>query len=184
MPNTIQDLIDLQEADIVVTKLPIESEPNLMSKAFALLEYGNATVPAARQILRSTISAVVTEEYSSHDDLDGDALQFAVLRSVENFLSTAYKGDNDTGSQTRYTDFLPVGNPVSTVRRHGGITASAYREARANWEAGHPDLPEDLRPIVASAFSTEPGSVQHLHATARVRAVRPGLIPADVLSKL
>jgi hypothetical protein len=101
---------------------------------------------------------------------------FAVERAVTRFISLATLGAR-TGESVEHLDLLPVAHPLSEAL--SPLTASAIAEARAEWLAADPRIADELRSLVASAYTLEFGSVEHTHALARLEAAGAEL-PLDL----
>jgi predicted DNA-binding transcriptional regulator YafY len=80
-----------------------------------------------------------------------------------------------TTSALSNADLLPVGHPMS--RKRHAMTASALRHARAKWIAADELVDDSARELVITAHAADPGSIERIHAFARLMALGPRFVP-------
>lgn len=137
----------------------------------AVDEYNSQAHPTRRVSHRSAHVAAERSLVASAGR-PNDQRSYLALRAVNQLLSAA-AGSSDTDDNT---DLLPVGHPLSTAP--SAMTASAVRDARAQWLAGDPRLDDEVRPLVAAAYAAPHGSVDRLYAFTRL-SVTDG-VPTDL----
>lgn len=143
----------------------IAPEPSLLAEAYTLLASANTATTKERRVLKSAVRTVVMREFDHYSELDGDSRRLASLRGVREFLKVATETPSITASYSTlpvYADMLSAGHPLS--RR------VSSNEAKARWMAADPDVPESLRPVVASALANPYDSVEGIHARERLRS--------------
>jgi hypothetical protein len=148
---------------------------SLRRDVLSLLRDNNAMIAPERQVTYLSAARVVNRALDEFRTLEPEARRLAAIRALSAFLSLAARGARE-GVEPRNTDLLPVGHPSSTAPH--AMTASALRRSQAQWLSVDPEIAPDARPLVAAAFSYEPGSVEADHARARLAALPPGSVPA------
>lgn len=172
----LDDMIASQES-LPRARFAARPQPSYIAQAYALTASANEGVHPARRVLKSTIFKVAVREYNRYQHLPKSAREFTALREVAQFLETAHTG----AKHTPHSDLLTVGHPLSTSERRGSLTAAAVMAEEGRWMSGHPGLQDEVRPLVASAFSAEPGTPKAKHAAARLIRVT---LPTDIAAAL
>lgn len=132
----------------------------ILATAYELLEEANSKLPEGRQIAPETIRELVRRELPEVP---------RAYRATISFLTTVE--NPATNTPTRHTDLLPAGHPLSTVV----ASAGELRIAAADYFSADPSLSEDVRPLIASAITAEPGSAARLFCTELLYAKRTPL---------
>ena len=155
--------------------------PQTMSVRVQIAEQvfiANARVLPARRVPLTAALKVADRVLARSSHTDVTARAFAVERAVTKFIALATLGPR-TGESVEHLDLLPVAHPLSTAP--SALTASALSDARAEWLAADPRITDELRPLVASAYTMEFGSVERVHALARLEAAA-GEVPLDLIA--
>ena len=144
----------------------------------SLVTEANANALQERQITPRSALTVMDRSIERLSALEGDAKDFAVLREVASYISTAQK--TFVASASTHTDLLPQGHPLSSL--NASLTPEEYRFKYAQWLAADPDISTNARPLVAAAFSAQPGSLEREHAFMRLSVTSesvPGYFKLD-----
>ena len=176
----------MDDAGVVILESSYVTVPRerVESRAYALLASANSAVPAERCVDVADVSelldrlAVDTATLVANSSLRA----FKIVRTVNDFLQVATKGSEPKLCQN-YLDLLPVGHPMST-RDPLSLTASAVNEFKIRWLSADPMVAKEYRPLVASAFRAEPGSIERDFLVARLEALPAGEVPRSVVLSL
>jgi len=150
----------------------------LRERVLSLVTEANANALQERHITPRSALTVMDRSIERLSALKGDAKDFAVLREVASYISTAQK--TFVASASTHTDLLPQGHPLSSL--NASLTPEEYRFKYAQWLAADPDVSHNARPLVAAAFSAQPGSLEREHAFMRLSVTSekvPGYFKLD-----
>lgn len=139
-----------------------------------MLADANDGIEPERQISYAVALQVAGRDLRKTRKLHADVRMFSAARAVAAHISLSVAGKETTASLEN-SDLLPVGHPSST--KPHAMTASALRRERARWVAADPTIGAEVRPLVASALSLYPKSVEALHAFARLEAYDTSVVP-------
>jgi hypothetical protein len=148
--------------------LPVLS---LHEQVLSLVKEANSKVPQERHVTPRSVLIVMNRSLASLSSLDDESRGFAVLKEVSRFLNVATK--TFTASQTDNTDLLVAGHPLSAL--NASLSGDEFLKKNASWLAADPSIHESIRPLVASAHSATPGSLEREHAFARLNASKTTL---------
>jgi hypothetical protein len=151
----------------------LNGRASVLEQAYALAASANAKVAPARQVYAPLIKEVVIRENNARVGQTKKMTYFGILRAVENFLSVATQNN----ATTPHIDLLPLGHPL--LPNDGAITATAYANERAEWEAGTLDSNPAIKPLIASVIANDPTSVEYKFAVTRLKVSAP-----DILSRI
>ena len=110
------------------------------------------------------------------------AREITVMREVSDFIKVATFGSEPKYCH-EYLDLLPVGHPLS-ARSVETLSTEDVEEHEVLWRAGDPRVSDENRPLVASAFRSEPNSVERKFLLARLESMPNTEIPRDLLVHL
>jgi len=150
----------------------------LRQQVLSLVTKANASALQERQITPRSALIVMDRSIERLSALKDDAKDFAVLREVSSYISTAQK--TFVASASTHTDLLPQGHPLSSL--NASLTPEEYRFKYAQWLAADSDVSDNARPLVAAAFSAQPGSLEREHAFMRLSVTKenvPGYFKLD-----
>jgi hypothetical protein len=101
------------------------------------------------------------------------------LKELTQYINLAQ--NNKTNSLTlSHTDLLPISHPRST--RDHSLTASALDSSRARWFVDDSRITDErARVILASALTSEFGSVEHTYYSSILSGLAQGTVPTDAL---
>jgi hypothetical protein len=150
----------------------------LRQQVLSLVLEANKSVQPERQVTPRSALIVMDRALSSLAVVDEEARDFAVLREVSSFISTAQKTTVATAST--HVDLLPQGHPLSAL--NASLTPDEYRFKYSQWLSADADVSSAARPLVAAAFSAQPGSIERNHAFMRLNVTTekvPGYFKLD-----
>ena len=146
----------------------------LRAELLALLSRSNLYLQPERRVSPTLAIEVANRDLRKTRNSAPDARVFSAVKAVSSFISLAAKNKVTTSSLYN-SDLLSVGHPMST-KKHA-MTASALRNARAQWLAADELIDDSARELVLNAHSAEPGSAERTHAFARLMALGPKVVP-------
>jgi hypothetical protein len=150
----------------------------LRQQVLSLVTEANKSAESERQVTPRSALIVMDRALANLSVVDEEARNFAVLREVSSFISTAQKTTVMTASV--HVDLLPQGHPLSAL--NASLTPEEYRFKYAQWLSADADVSSAARPLVAAAFSAQPGSLEREHAFMRLSVTTenvPGYFKLD-----
>lgn len=159
-------IIDVYDRQPVSPRYRAQPEP-LLATAYRLVDTANENLPTQRQIPSYAIREIFYREGASA----------STMRSVTQFISTTE--NPRTATPTKHTDLLHPGHPLSTA------DVPNRRAHVANYFACDSLITEDERPLVASAISAQPDSVERkfilaqLHKSPYLDGIKSVISKAD-----
>jgi hypothetical protein len=141
--------------------LPVLS---LHEQVLSLVKEANSKVSEERHVTPRSALIVMNRSLADLSTLDDEARNFAVLKEVSRFLNVATK--TFTASETSSTDLLVAGHPLSAL--NASLSAEEFLTKNAAWIAADPSIEDSIRPLVASAHASMPGSIEREHAFTRL----------------
>lgn len=164
----------------VVVRLKVSQVAPLRERITALVASANVGVLEERQVQLAEAFRVAEIAFSRHLLLPNRReIEFKAFRELSNFLEMAISGKSKSIAKG-YTDFLSSGHPLSTSPELQDMSQEEVRGLQAEWIASDPRINAELRPVIASAFSTAPNSVERKYAIARVSSITEHQIPREV----
>lgn len=147
---------------------------SLREKVLSLVVEANKNAPIERRVIPRSALTVMNRANASLSSLSNESRELGVLREVAKFI-TAHQDTFKAYEYSSNTDLLPIGHPRSSLN----LTASSdvARERYAQWLSSDPSIDNSIRPLIATAHSLEPGSIQRRHAFARLRVTLASAIP-------
>lgn len=152
-------------ADEIVALVASVNENLLPERKVSL----GAAVEVARRSLARTTDSLFFPDWR----------MFTALREVNDFINASAFGKPFKVSDN--SDLLYSGNPLSSITASAEIPSEHLADARAAWIAADKRIAEDYRPIVASAYSAERGSVDEKFNIAVLQSVDNTVVPKDVI---
>ena len=167
--------------EIIETDDVVSIEPDTFTRAevIAMIASANASVlDSTRRVREVFVNEVIDRTYVETEGLTIKARNFAIRKAVQNYIDLQTNGIVASAAVNHF-DLLPPANPYSTAT--SVWPEDKVREARGLWVAAEPGIAPEHRPIVASAYSQVPGSMEAMHAELRVMALTAtGSIPVKV----
>jgi hypothetical protein len=174
----LNQIIDSPQAVLKLRERP--QERPLVEKIKSLVASANESTTREREVPVVVALDVAKIALSKHIKLPHRSqIEFKAFRELSNFLEMATSGKPKTLAM-EYTNFLPLGHPLSTSPNLEAVSEEEIREARAEWLAADPRISAELRPVVASAFLTAPDSLERKYAIARLSSIDSNEMPRDV----
>ena len=165
--------------DLLQVEMP--EEVSVSELIFNLTLEQNSKVDEIRRVTEDQLSTVAIRSLtaSAEESLTTDVRYFNVFRELSHFLVLSTEGPRPNGLD-RNTDLLPEYHPSSTAEL--SLDPETFRTNRGAWYASDPRIESDeVRPLVAAVYSSNPLDVQFQHAYARLLALPSGVIPREIL---
>jgi len=145
---------------------------SLRKKVLSLVAEANKNTPIERRVVPRSALTVMNRANASLSSLSDESRELGVLREVAKFI-TAHQDTFKAYEYSSNSDLLPIGHPRSSLN----LTASSdvARERYAQWLSSDPSIDNSIRPLIATAHSLEPGSIERRHAFARLRVTLTGM---------
>ncbi len=157
----------------------IKQAADLRDKVLSVVDDANFSTSTARKITKKAAFSVVMRSLEESKGLPLSLREHLAMKELNKYISLAKHNKSDFFYATN-TDLLPISHPRST--REHSMTASALRIARSRWFAADPRITDEkAKAVLASAFESIPGSVEHLYYTSILLSLPQGVIPGEAL---
>lgn len=157
----------------------IKQAIDLRDKVLSIVENSNFSSSTARKITKKAAFSVIMRSLEETKGLPLSLREHLAIKELNKYISLAKHNKSDFFYATN-TDLLPISHPRST--REHSMTASALRIARSRWFAADPRITDEkAKAVLASAFESIPGSVEHLYYTSILLSLPQGMIPGEAL---
>jgi len=157
----------------------IKQAVDLRDKVLSVVDNANFSTSTARKITKKAAFSVVMRSLEESKGLPLSLREHLAMKELNKYISLAKHNKSDFFYATN-TDLLPISHPRST--REHSMTASALRIARSRWFAADPRITDErAKAVLASAFESIPGSVEHLYYTSILLSLPQGMIPGEAL---
>ena len=154
---------------------------SIQERLETLLASANENVHYSRKVLYGELEEASARAFSKHfSELQAEQIEFKAAREIENFLETAITG-RKVGNSDDYLDLLSPGHPLSKSPEISQMPEEELRQARAEWISGDPRIDENYRPLVASAYASEKGSIERKFFVSRLSSESLDSIPVDII---
>lgn len=176
----INDVLEAQASKAELFSAPVYEKQHLTSKIQSLVASVNENVAPSRQIELSTALKVAGRSLKRtiYDLTNPERRAFTALREVSDFVRVYTTGDAPKVSQA-HIDLLPVGHPLALQTEDEATSMLASAE----WQAGDSRIPNEVRPLVASALLSEENSVERIYVAAYLSGLAENK-PVEVISNL
>jgi hypothetical protein len=168
--------------EIIETQTPTE-EVKLLTRAevSTLIASANAeVVDPIRSVDYDLVDRVIERTYLETDGLGFKSRNFAIRKAVGNYIDLVTKGITASAAEN-HTDLLIPAHPYSTTPTT--YDAVTLRAERARWVSAEPGIKDEYRPIIASALTQEPGSMEAMHGEMRLMALTAsGELPSNLVN--
>jgi hypothetical protein len=180
--ETVKELNRMIDGDVTFIPEQLGSKEMPIAEIIVLLvEKRNESLPIERQaILASAIKVAKRSFVENFLVPDHSVKDYRAVREVENYLELATTGKSHE-SALKHADLLDAGHPLSTSKDLDMMSHGEIRELRANWIASDPRIDEAHRPLVASAYLAEEGSVEKEYYRSLLNNFSPSEMPRDLL---
>ena len=151
----------------------------IRESALSVIEQANTSANSSRRITKKAAFTVVLRSLQTTRHLPFSLREHMALKELTQYINLAQ--NNKTNSLTlSHTDLLPISHPRST--REHSLTASALESSRARWFVDDPRITDErARVILASALTSEFGSVEHTYYNSVLSGLPQGSLPAETL---
>ena len=157
----------------------IKQAVDLRDKVLSIVDDSNFSTSTARKITKKAAFSVVMRSLEASKGLPLSLREHLAMKELNNYIALAKHNKSDFFYATN-TDLLPISHPRST--REHSMTASALRISRSRWFAADPRITDErAKAVLASAFESVPGSVEHLYYTSILLSLPQGIVPGDAL---
>jgi len=157
----------------------IKQAVDLRDKVLSIVDDSNFSTSTARKITKKAAFSVVMRSLEASKGLPLSLREHLAMKELNNYISLAKHNKSDFFYASN-TDLLPISHPRST--REHSMTASALRISRSRWFAADPRITDErAKAVLASAFESVPGSVEHLYYTSILLSLPQGIVPGDAL---
>jgi DNA polymerase III epsilon subunit-like protein len=157
----------------------MQQASRLRDTALSIIETANQNASISRRVTKKAAFTVVLRSLEKTRSLPFSLREHMAMKELSRYISLA-QTDKIESLTLSHTDLLPISHPRST--REHSLTASALRLTKSRWYADDPRITDErAKVILASAFSSEPGSVEHTYYASILSGLSQGMIPADAL---
>jgi DNA polymerase III epsilon subunit-like protein len=151
----------------------------LREVALSVIENANQNASTSRRVTKKAAFTVILRSLEKTRNLPFSLREHMAMKELSRYIGLA-QTDKIESLTLSHTDLLPISHPRST--REHSLTASALRLTKSRWYADDPRITDErAKVILASAFSSEPGSVEHTYYASILSGLSQGMIPADAL---
>ena len=157
----------------------IKQAADLRDKVLSIVDDANFSTSTARKITKKAAFSVVMRSLEESKCLPLSLREHLAMKELNSYIALAKHNKSDFFYAAN-ADLLPISHPRST--REHSMTASALRISRSRWFAADPRITDEkAKAVLASAFESMPGSVEHLYYTSILLSLPQGIIPGDAL---
>lgn len=168
--------------EIIETQTPTEEVKTFTrAEVAALIASANAeVVDPIRSVDPDLVDLVIERTYLETDGLSAKSRNFAIRKAVGNYIDLVTKGIAASAAEN-HTDLLIPAHPYSEAATT--YDEETLRSERAHWVASEPGIKNEYRPMIASALTQKPGSMEAMHAEMRLMALTAsGELPAHLVN--
>lgn len=148
-----------------------------------LIASANRDVPAERLVSVQTSFEILENSMKRNLFASSDYRKLAAFRELNEFLNVAING-GEFKLNPQNASFLPLGHPLCPANSSDLFTEREVLTASIAWAAADPKIPAELRPLVASALTTDTGSVERAYVHQRISALRSESKPLTAILSL
>ena len=172
------------QGPIVASIYEVEPKQVIKRRIEALVASTNAELPANRKIDLVDAYTVLGRllDKTITDFSNPELREIKVMREFQDYLKVASRAVAPKYAHDQL-DMLPIGHPMST-KKQLSLSNQDMFEHRIAWMAADPRIAEEHRPLVASAYRAQPGSVERDYLVARLEAMPISEIPRETIVSL
>ena len=149
---------------------------SLNDKVVELVTDANKMTLPERHVTPRSALIVMTRAMKELSSLSDESRDAGVLREVTKFISLSQNTFRANDAYAKHTDLLPAGHPLSD--NNSSLSTEEYLEKYSAWLSADPGISDDVRHLVAAAYSQMPGTLEREHAFIRLNAVKASSLPA------
>ena len=173
----VDRMIDnVQGKTAAVSKNVGKDTRTLDQKVIDIVASANKMALPDRQVVPRNVLIAMQRAMNELSSLSDESKEAGVLREVNKFISLNQNTFSNSDAHTKHTDLLPAGHPLSD--RNSSLSTEDYLQRYAAWLSADPGISDDVRHLVAAAYSQLPGSPQREHAFIRLNAIKASSLPA------
>ena len=173
----IDRMIDnVQSKTAAVTKNVGKDTRTLEQKVIQIVASANKMALPDRQVVPRSALTVMERAMNELSSLSDESREAGVIREVNKFISLNQNTFRSSDAYTKHTDLLPAGHPLSD--HNSSLSTEDYLQRYAAWLSADPGISDDVRHLVAAAYSQLPGSPQREHAFIRLNTIKASSLPA------
>ena len=177
MNSPIDRMIEsTQKKTAAVSKNVGKDTRTLEQKVIQIVASANKMALPDRQVVPRNALIVMERAMNELSSLSDESKEAGVLREVNKFISLNQNTFSNSDAYTKHTDLLPAGHPLSD--HNSSLSTEDYLQRYAAWLSADPGISDDVRHLVAAAYSQLPGSPQREHAFIRLNAIKASSLPA------
>jgi len=170
-------MIELTQVRDAANAIKNSKEPvSLNDKVVELVTSANKMALPERHVVPRHALIVMTRAMKELSSLPDESREAGVLREVTKFISLSQNTFRANDMYAKHTDLLPAGHPLSD--NNDSLSTEEYLEKYSAWLSADPGISDDVRHLVAAAYSQMPGTIEREHAFVRLRAVKASSIPS------
>ena len=167
MDTPINDMLNrAANRKVASRKAKGKNELSLRDQVLELVKASNASVNEERRVTPRAALIVMDRALQDLSALPRASREYGARREVTKFLSIATSTVVASAKTTKHTDLLPAGHPQSD--KNYDLDFSEFCVAHGAWLASDSNIPDSARPLIASAHSAMPGSIERTHAFMRL----------------
>ena len=173
----VDRMIDnVQSKTAAVSKNVGKDTRTLDQKVIDIVASANKMALPDRQVVPRNTLIVMQRAMNELSSLSDESKEAGVLREVNKFISLNQNTFSNSDAYTKHTDLLPAGHPLSD--HNSSLSTEDYLQRYAAWLSADPGISDDVRHLVAAAYSQLPGSPQREHAFIRLNTIKASSLPA------
>lgn len=159
-----------------------QDKSNYQSDIIALVASANENVSEARQVTlltaRQILEASMIKNYLFKEP---EYRRLVAFRELNDYLNVAIKGTEFQINKDN-AKYLPLGHPLSP--KNESASEEELKAATIAWKAGAPEVPSEMRAMVASALATEAGSAERTYVANKLLGIKNHKKPMETILEL
>jgi hypothetical protein len=177
-------MTDYEIPPVVASAFTVEPREYIRGQIQALTASANKSVLPGRKVdvydVYQALDRVMDKTVQIFQE--PEKREIIVMREISDFLKVATTGTEPKFCHD-YLDLLPVGHPLST-KDMAELSYEDLAEHKVLWLSADPEITETFRPLVASAYRSEVGSVERKYLVARLESLPSSDIPRKTVVSL
>jgi hypothetical protein len=134
-----------------------------------LIASANRGVSEIRSVDPVTAYTIVENAILKNIFADKEYQKLLAFKELNDFVNVAIFGEDFKINEDN-SKYLPLGHPLST--KNDEHSEEEVLLASIEWRSSDPRIPEELRPMIASALKTEEGSVERAYVGQRLSSIK------------
>ena len=167
---------NVQSKTAAVSKNVGKDKRTLDQKVIDIVASANKMALPDRQVVPRNALIVMQRAMNELASLPDESKEAGVLREVNKFISLNQNTFSSIDTYGKHTDLLPAGHPLSD--HNSSLSTEDYLQRYASWLSADPGISDDVRHLVAAAYSQVPGSLEREHAFIRLSTIKASSLPA------